>query len=404
MFEPQTTPSRVDEWDRCRDGSSLSLEVDNRYDLANLENIGEYTGEPVGIEPEAADSRFEKLIHVGQKVFLPGDQTFGLITKLYLNPGGKISHLAIRTTRLFGRHKMVPIASVSDVTPLRVLLSINRHQFRELPGFHSDGLIAEGVDRALWKDIVLRDTDYGEIDVRVVDGIVTLNGHVITGMNQWRAETAAKSIPGVLGVKSYLVPDDRLTVEIAGALGQIEKREGCKFFTRVENGLAVLTGDVSSAALRDEAEQCVARIPWVRGIINDIHAPGIILDPEKQRFLQPLIGKELFFKDGLSVKIQKVVINPLNRCVIAVVALGQLPDPQRQDRDAGYGGDNSPKRQMVLPIGLITYLTPSAGFLRLDSREAAQFGDYDPSCYMAPDKGWLPPYPYCTAEVLFVAI
>lgn len=403
MFDTQTVQSRIDELNRCRDGSWLSIEDEKRFGLANAEDIGEFNGGLVGIEHAAIDNRFGGLIHVGQKVFLPGDQYIGLITKLFLNPGGQTSYLAIRTAHLFGRHKMVPIASVSDVTALRVMLSINRIQFMDLPGYHTDSFIAEEVDRALWKDNVLRETDYQEIDVRVKDGIITLNGHVITGMNQWRAESAAKNIPGVLGVVSYLIPDDKLTREIAGALGQFEKRQDCKFFTRVENGLAVLTGEVSSASLRDQAEQCVAEIPWVRGIMNHIHAPGIVLDPEEPRFLQPLIGKELIFKDGFSVTTQKVVINPHNRLVIAMVVLGQFPDPQRQDQGLDYGGTSNPERLVVLPAGLILHLNHSTGFLRINSGETAQFDDYDPSRYITPDAGWLPPFPYCTAEVLFPA-
>ncbi len=326
MFETQTAQTRVDELNRCRDGAWLLPEDQNRIGLAYPMNIGEYQGGLVGIEPEALGAHFDGLIHIGQKVFLPGEQLIGLTTRLYFNPSDQVSHLAVRTARLFGRHKMIPIRAVSEVNALRVLLSITREQFEELPEYQSDSIIAEEVDRALWKDVVLRDTDYQEIDVQVRDGIITLNGHVITSMNQWRAETAVKNIPGILGVRSYLIPDDKLTMEVAGALGQMEQDTGSKFFTKVENGVVVLVGEVSSTALRDQAEQCVAEIPWVRGIINEISVPGMVVEPGDQRFLQPLIGKEMLFKDALSVTIQKVVINPNNRRVVAMVVKGRFPD------------------------------------------------------------------------------
>src|SRR5512144_3060241 len=72
----------------------------------------------------------------------------------------------------------------------------------------ADASMAEKVDRALEKIDVLRRTDYGEIDIAVKDGVVFLSGHVVSTTNQRRAETAARSIPGVLDVKSYLVSDD----------------------------------------------------------------------------------------------------------------------------------------------------------------------------------------------------
>jgi len=402
MFETQTAQTRVDETNRCRDRSWLSIEDEKRFGVVKTVDMGKYDGGLVGIEPYPSNAYFEKSIHISQKVFLPGDQFVGLTTKLFLNPGGQISHLAVRTPGLLGRHKMVPITAVSDITSLRIQLSIARKQFTELPDYQADSFIAEEVDRALWKDIVLRDTDYREVDVQVRDAIITLNGHVLTSMNQWRAETAVKNIPGILGVKSYLIPDDKLTVEVAEALGQMEQGEGSKFFTKVENGVVILVGEVSSTSIRDRAEQCVAKIPWVRGIINEIRVTGIVLDPEEKRFLQPLIGKELVFKDALSVTIRKVVINPHNRRVVAMLVLGWFPDPLRQDQNSEERGETNPERLVVLPVRLIHYLTSSAGFIQINSDQATEYEIYDPSRYISPDKNWLPPYPYCTTEVLFL--
>lgn len=404
MFEKQTAKTMRDESIRCRDRSWLSVEDEKRFGFSTPVTVSEYKYLGlVNVGPGISNSVFEGLISIGQKVFLPDEQFIGLTTKLFLNAGGHISHLAIRTARLLGRHKMVPIVFVSDVTPLRVLLSMTPEQFKDLPEYQADSTIAEEVDRAFWKDVVLRDTDYHEIDARVRDGIITLNGHVITSMNQWRAETAVKNIPGILGVKSYLIPDDKLMLEVAEALGKIEQSEDFKVFAKVENGVVFLAGAVSSLRLRDQAEQDVAAIPWVRGIINEINAPGIVLDPEEQRFLQPLIGKELFFKDALSVTVRKVVINPHNRRVIAVVVVGRFPNPSRHKPNSEYGEESSPERLVVLPAHAILDLTRSGGFLQINSDAIAEYKDYDPTRYIVPEKDWLPPYPYCIDEVLFLA-
>lgn len=200
-----------------------------------------------------------------------------------------------------------------------------------------------------------------------------------------------------------MIPDDKLTQDVAGALGQLEQDTGSRFFTKVENGVAVLMGEVSSTTLRDQAEQCVMQIPWVRGIINEICVPGVVLNPEDQRFLQPLIGNEMLFKDGLSVTIQKVVINPHNRRVVAMVVKGRFQDALRQDQHE-YGIEaRSPERLMVLPVRLIQNLTRSVGFLKINRAETTQFEDFEPTRYITPEKNWMPPYPYCTDEVLFLA-
>lgn len=244
---------------------------------------------------------------------------------------------------------------------------------------------------------------YYQIDVRVRDGIVILNGHVNTSMNQWRAETAVENIPGNFGLKSFLIPDDKLTLEVAGALGQFEQAENNKLFTKVDNGVAVLVGEVSSASIRDQAEQCVAAIPWVRGVINEISITGVEIEPGDQRFLQPLIGKELIFKDGLSATIRSVVINPHNRRVVSIVLLGQFPDRMRQKPNSENPEEINPERLLVIPVSVILHLTRNAGFLRISSTEMTQYEDFVPSRYSTPNKDWLPPYPYCNDEVLFLA-
>lgn len=402
MLEVQTAPPVVDESKRYRDRSWLSIEDTKCQDAAGSVQGSASAAGWVTAESNASKTPFDGLIHIGQSVFSHGNQSIGLTTKLFVDSDRHITHLAIRTARLFGHHKMLPIVCVSSVTPLRVQLSITREQFMELPDYQSDSAIAEAVDQALWNDEVLRHTDYYEIDVQVRDGVVLLHGHVMTSMNQWRAKTAIKHIPGILSVRSYLIPDDQLTLEVAGALGQMEQATGSKFYTKVDNGVVVLVGEVSSTALRDQAEQCAAEIPWVRGVINEICVPDMVLEPEDQRFLQPLIGKEMFFKDALSVTIQKVVINPNNRRVVDMVVKGRFPDALRQGQHEGDGEERSSERLVVLPVRLILHLTRTSGFLKINSTETTQYEDFEPPRYITPGKDWRPPYPYCTDEVLFL--
>ena len=266
---------------------------------------------------------------------------------------------------------------------------------------HADRSIAEKVDRALWNNGVLRSMDYREIHVDVKDSVVFLSGHVLSSSNQQRAEAAARTIPGVLGVKSYLVPDDKIVREVSGALGEIEHVYGVKFFTGVQNGVVGLHGEVGSATVRSLAERNAADVPGVRGVINSVRAPGVDLEAEDQRFLQPSIGEQIYFRDGLSGKVQRVIINPNNRRVVAMVVRGRYSNSQQDPRFLTYGEDQLPERLVAIPMSAIRYLTKSSGFLKIDSAEAARYSDFDPSCYAAPREDWMPPYPYCPDDVLF---
>jgi hypothetical protein len=178
---------------------------------------------------------------------------------------------------------------------------------------------------------------------------------------------------------------------------------GVKFFTGAQNGVIGLHGEVDSAAMRSLVEKYAANNPGVRGVINNVRAPGVDLQEEDQRFLQPSIGEQIYFRDGLSGRVHKVVINPNNRRVVAMVVRGRYSNSQRDPRFLTYGEDQTPERLIAIPMSAIRYLTKSSGFLTIDSAEAAKYGDFDPSCFTAPPEGWTPPYPYCPDDVLFPA-
>jgi osmotically-inducible protein OsmY len=400
MLETQMAHAGLDEPIPCRDRSWLSIEDETRFGVDNLDNIGEFHPWLAGIKPGALNTQLSGLIHIGQRVFSPDGQLVGLTTKLFLNLKGQVSYLAVRTARLFGQHKMVPVTAVSDVTSIRVLLSINPEQFKELPEYHDDQSIGEEVDRALWKDEILRNTEYHQIDVQVRDGIVVLNGYV-SSSSQWRIETALKNIPGILGVKSYLIADDKLLLQVVAALVKIEQIEGNHVFAKVQNGGVVLSGKVISIEIRDFAEQRAANVPWVRAVINNIEIPGVNLEPEDQRFLQPVIGKNIYFKDGLSGVVRQVIINQNNLRVANVVIQGQFPEAQNRLGSGTNGQQLTPDRLAVIPVNVIRYLTNASGFLLIDSTETTRYQDYYPDRVVSPDADWVPPYPYCIDHVRF---
>lgn len=261
--------------------------------------------------------------------------------------------------------------------------------------------LAEKVDRALWDIGVLRSTDYREIEIAVRDGVVYLGGHVISTGNQQKAEDAALTTQGVLGVKSFLVSDDQLRREVAGALGEIEHVHGVKFFTGTQNGVIVLNGEVGSSNIRLLAEKCAASIPAVRGVINYVRSPDVDLKSEDHRFLQPAVGKQIYFRDGLPGMIQKVIINPNNRRVVAMIVRGRFSALQQDPRFQAYGEDQVPERLIVIPMSAVRFLTKYSGYLNIDSSEAASYRDFNRSDFATPRGNWTPPYPYCPDDIFF---
>ena len=265
----------------------------------------------------------------------------------------------------------------------------------------ADAALAYAVDRALWKDATFRATDYDNIGVRVRSGIVYLYGHVSSLTNQHQAERVLQTIPGLLGVKNFLIPDDRLLAEVATALGRLESTYDCKFFTGVSHGVVLLSGNVNNANIKSLAEKCAASNRNVRGVINSIHTPESSLDLPGEPFLQPSIGEEIFFLDGISGKVQQVIINPDNRRVSAMTVKGRFADQRQELRFLNNGEPRPPERLIVLSMNLVRYLTRDSGFLYISSNERDRYMDFDATHFMTPEKYWQVPYPYCPDDVLF---
>jgi osmotically-inducible protein OsmY len=266
----------------------------------------------------------------------------------------------------------------------------------------SDAVIKEKINNALWKDTVFRAMDYYEVDVFVKNGTVYLNGHIINKTSQNRIINAIQFIPGIQEINNNLVLDDKLILDVAGALGKLEHTFNCKFFTGVSHGVVVLNGEVSSADVRLSAEQSAASNPNVRGVINSIRVLGTDLGTQEDyRLLQPSIGKKIYFLDGISGIVRQVVVDQDNRRVVAITIQGQFDKSRQILTYSNFSGGQSAEQLLVIPNNVMGHMTKNSGFLTIRSTEVANFQVFDASLFAEPNIDWLPPYPYCPNDVLF---
>jgi osmotically-inducible protein OsmY len=258
------------------------------------------------------------------------------------------------------------------------------------------------VDRALWQDAAFKAAEYDNIDVQIRDGIAYLYGHVSSLSHRRQAQQEIQSVDGILGINNHLIPDDRLLTEVATALGQLESTYNCQFFTGVSHGVVLVSGNVDNVNIKLLAEKRAASNPNVRGVINSIHVTGSDLDLPEEPFLQPIIGEEIFFLDGISGRVRQVIINPDNRRVVAMTLQGRFAN-QRQKTKALNNGEAQPSEQLiVIAMNSVRYLTKVSGFLYISSKEKDRYMDFDRACFFIPKKDWKTPYPYCLEDVLFL--
>ena len=265
----------------------------------------------------------------------------------------------------------------------------------------TDAAIKGLVDRAIWKDDVLRAIEYSEIEVHVKKGIVHLNGHIASTSSKSRIEYAIRSIPGILGIQNKLVLDDKLTLDVATSLGKLEHIYNCKFFTGASHGVISLNGNVSDENVKLLAEQYASSHPNVRGVINNVHVSGVEHELQHQPFLQPTIGEVIYFLDGISGVVKQVIINPNNRRVIAMIIEGNLTDRRHELNLLTDGKARLPEHLVVVPMNEVRYMTKVSGFLYINSNERERYMDFDSGSFRSPNVNWAPPYPYCPDDVLF---
>jgi len=268
------------------------------------------------------------------------------------------------------------------------------------PGQKTDAAIKESIDHAIWDDDVLRAIESYEIDVHVKNGVVYLSGHIVSATSKSRIENAIRALPGILGIQNNLVLDDKLILDVATSLGNLEHTYDCKFFTGASHGVISLNGNVSDENVKLLAEKRAASNPNVRGVMNNVRVSGTEQDIQDQRFMQPVIGEIIYFLDGVSGVVRQVIINPNNRRVVAMTVWGTLAG-QRDIKSSNGAEGRSPDRLVVLSMDIVRYLTRVSGFLRINSSEQTRYMDFDSASFRTPNMDWTPPYPYCPDDVLF---
>jgi hypothetical protein len=206
----------------------------------------------------------------------------------------------------------------------------------------------------------------------------------------------------VLALENDLVLDQDLVTSVAQALGKNELTQPERISVGAQHGFVTLNGHVGSAAIREAAGSIAASVPQVRGVINDLKAPDLVIKAEKHPFLQPRIGQRVAATDMYLGQVEKVIINPYDRRVTAFVTRGCFPEPRYHDNYRMPDEVSPQESSIVIPIDAVRHVTDSYVLLEVTGAEAALNRSFDSSDFISPATDWQPPYPYRWEQVLFV--
>ena len=339
------------------------------------------------------------VLRAGQPLYGP-DGYVGSLKRLILRwPGYQLVALVVCIGWLRRRCVRIPLPSIVGWAGEQIHISLGRADVQTLPDYRSDGAIRSAIHTALQKDDAIRRVDGEMIAVQVSDGCVTLAGHVADGRNGARAETLARTVPGVRRVTNEVITDAELTQDVAYALTHIEPASRAAVGFSIRHGAVRLFGAVPDAQVRFAIETVVADVPNVRLIVNAITSPDTPEFAADQRIVQPRRGQNVFARDGYVGRIERVIVDPRLRQVTAVVV-----DARAQRADHDWLGDAPLRRRMhLVPVCAIASVSPVEVFLTLDSHAVAQAAAFRPEVHAAPPAGWQPPFPYQREELVFEA-
>lgn len=338
-------------------------------------------------------------VAVGQKVIF-SDGYSGTITHLLADKDGRTERFVLLTRGWSRRKVIIPMDRIEHIDGDVVYLSIVKYDLMRLPTYRPDDVLLAHVSHVLWADTILRQTDDRQIHVEVENGIAYLSGYVSFPSMSSGAERAALKVDGIWKVENDLTIDSDLKTAVALAIGNDPLAKKARVFVGINNGFVKLTGQAPSLESRRAAQEQAVAMPRVRGVLNSIRVLGADIDAKDQRTLQPLVGTSIYATDMKIGKVEKVVIDPNNRLVTAILANAILPEPNQMGLNWQWNEHHHSERRVIIPVETVRRLTSTSVFLKEKGALVAAFNNFDPGAYFPAPAIWEPPYPYRHTDIL----
>jgi osmotically-inducible protein OsmY len=252
--------------------------------------------------------------------------------------------------------------------------------------YSDDSILAE-IWEAVRRYKVIATLDIGSFSISVQEGFVLLTGHVSKKYHHDLIDEIACSIPGVSAVQNELVVDSDLTVQVAQALSRDERTRSFIFPVSCSHGWIRLSGVVPRRELQIAAEEIVAQVPSVRGVLTRPRVIGEIYETER-RPIQPQIHAKINDYNGQEGVVTQVVIQPRNRLVTHVVVSA-----------SDFVDGKFAFHEYFVPVEAMEVVNQESIILKRNGPPLNAFPAFEPSaCPLAP-LDWQPPYPYTAGSV-----
>lgn len=168
------------------------------------------------------------------------------------------------------------------LVPMRAVTTVDAQQVTARLGIPPDRLLPYRPDEQLRRDIYDRlfnhaplRLDLAAIEIRPLDGVVQLRGHVSNALLRRMAEDQIQGITGMSELHNDLVADNDLAARVSMALALDSRTAGQHIGVYPRLGEIHLRGSVGTRAAYEGASNVAKAVPAVTRIVNELR-----IDPD----------------------------------------------------------------------------------------------------------------------------
>lgn len=210
-----------------------------------------------------------------------GTQDRGTLLLVAVYPKiGLLAYLVVHHLRP-GQDTLLQEQYVTKIATGHIEVMLPDATLKALPPYRPDAELQQEVEAILF-DLTPLHIDLKGITLRVLDGVLYLNGNISSQLRADIVEDQVRGVPGLLEIKNNLIGDDRLAADLARALALDLRTRDLPIGIYPSLGEVRLSGAVRTSQQKAIAEEIVRDFPGVRSVINDL-----VVDP-KARLLPVL--------------------------------------------------------------------------------------------------------------------
>jgi osmotically-inducible protein OsmY len=186
---------------------------------------------------------------------------------------GELAYIVAHDLRP-GRDTLLREEYITALETGRITVSITEDKLDILPPYRPDSALQRDVEARLF-DFTPLHIDLKAITIRVLDGVLYLDGNISSGLRSDIVQDQVWGVEGLVEIKNRLVADDTLAADIARALGQDARTRDLPIGVYPRLGAVRLSGAVHNSQQKAAAGEIVKSFPGVRAVVNDL-----IVDPK----------------------------------------------------------------------------------------------------------------------------